>query len=97
MLSFYITFEEAQAFRCIGCYAIDMVTKIQIWRDVNAEISCIVNRFKDLAVHCVISMDGFSRPSYVQDQTLGRIELHVPQLFPLLEFIQVEMFIPYGW
>ena len=89
VLSFYVTFEEAQAFRWIGCYAIDMVTKIQIWRDINAEISGIVNRFKDLGVDCVISMDGFSRPRYVQDLTLGRIEIHVPQLFPLLEFIQV--------
>ena len=69
MLSFYIMFEEAQAFRYIGCYAIDMVTKIQIWREIKAETSCMVYRFKDLAVHCVISMDGFSRPSYVQDLT----------------------------
>ena len=57
-----------------------MVTNIQIWRDIDAEVLCMVNRFKNLAVHCVISVDGFSRPSYVQDLTLGRIELHVPQL-----------------
>ena len=91
VLSFILCLRKPRLLDALAVARLDtcMMTKIQIWRDINDEILCMVNRFKDLAVHCVISIDGFSRPCYVHDLTFGRIELHVPQLFTLLEFIQV--------
>jgi len=86
-----ISSDEVEGLRCFFCCGISVFVPCEFAADVDTKVLGRGDSLEGSATEVILGLYWSSFPCKDGGLTLGRIELHQPVLFPLLETVKVGL------